>query len=331
MDTPTYMQWYPGDYLAATGHLSTVEHGAYCLLLMAYWVNNGPLKDDNGRLARTVRMSLQEWLEIKDTIAEFFDVVDGQWRHYRLDDDLQSFYARLEQTRNAGRKSALKRWGNKKVTDVTTDAITVVTNPLQRKSNASSSSSTPSSSSSSNISFNPYNPLVGDKQMLEQDEANASENQASATTVYSLTLQPESKPEPKSKKSTKPDIDLPEWIDSEAWQGFLDHRKGLRKPLNTPRAITLLINKLTEYKEQGHNPNALLDLAVERGWQSVYVPDNNKGSNRQSSQPKQNMYGMGMITDMSKVPDEDCITPYDVDYEVERRQDESKVQVAGSD
>lgn len=67
-----WMPLYIGDYLGDTGHLSTVEHGAYLLLLMAQW-RRGELPDDDVKLARIVGMRLDHWKKIAPTIREFFD------------------------------------------------------------------------------------------------------------------------------------------------------------------------------------------------------------------------------------------------------------------
>lgn len=65
--------------------------------------------------------------------------------------------------------------------------------------------------------------------------------------------------------------ELPEYIDPEAFQGFVDMRraKGKRAPF-TERAKTLVLNKLAEFHKQGLDVNACLDQATEAGWSSVY-------------------------------------------------------------
>jgi len=66
--------WMPlviGDYLADTSHLSTVEHGAYLLLLMHHW-RVGPLPDDDKRLAAIARMPRDKWGRIAPAIRAFF-------------------------------------------------------------------------------------------------------------------------------------------------------------------------------------------------------------------------------------------------------------------
>jgi len=104
-----YMQFYIADYLADTTHLSTEEHGAYLLLLFNYWQAGKALPDNNERLARIVRLSNERWISVRDTLAEFFQVVDGEWRHSRIDDDLFSVSLKIEQTSKAGKASAAAR------------------------------------------------------------------------------------------------------------------------------------------------------------------------------------------------------------------------------
>lgn len=67
-----WMPLYVADYLADTGHLSTLEHGAYMLLIMHYWQTGG-LPDDDRKLARIARLQLDQWQEIRDTIRFLFE------------------------------------------------------------------------------------------------------------------------------------------------------------------------------------------------------------------------------------------------------------------
>lgn len=79
-----WMPLYVADYLADTGHLSTVEHGAYMLLIMHYWQTGG-LPDDDRKLARIARLPLEQWQEIRDTLSDLFG---PQWEHKRIDAEL---------------------------------------------------------------------------------------------------------------------------------------------------------------------------------------------------------------------------------------------------
>lgn len=64
---------------------------------------------------------------------------------------------------------------------------------------------------------------------------------------------------------------LPDWLDQELWNEFLNHRKKLRKPM-TEYAQKLAIKKLTWMKDKGHNPRSLIMTAIESGWQTFYEP-----------------------------------------------------------
>lgn len=64
---------------------------------------------------------------------------------------------------------------------------------------------------------------------------------------------------------------LPAWVDKEAWQGFCDMRRAIKKPM-TARAETLLLKALYGLKDKGHDPNAALDQSTFCNWQDVYEP-----------------------------------------------------------
>lgn len=100
-------------HIADTVHLTAEEHGAYLRLLFAYW-RSGPPKDDDRTLARIVGMSIDEWADIRPMVEPFFDVLHGQWLHWRLDEELEAAYDAINKASNAGRVAAKARWGKGK-------------------------------------------------------------------------------------------------------------------------------------------------------------------------------------------------------------------------
>ncbi len=66
-------------------------------------------------------------------------------------------------------------------------------------------------------------------------------------------------------------IALPAYIDAEAWSGFVDMRKTIKKPLTT-RAAKLILYELQRLKDAGHDPNAALDQSTNHCWADVYMP-----------------------------------------------------------
>ena len=83
MKRPWFPFW-PRDYLADTQHLSTAEHGAYCLLILHYWQQGG-LPDVDAELAKITRLPVVAWRRMRPTIQAFFH--DG-WQHKRIDQDI---------------------------------------------------------------------------------------------------------------------------------------------------------------------------------------------------------------------------------------------------
>ena len=117
-----YMQLYVADYLADTSHLTAAEHGAYLLLMMNYWQRGQSFKakDEqslNKRLATVARMSNEEWADAAETLAEFFDVSPTEWRHKRIERDLEAVRLKSTKASAAGKASAASR-KSKSPTDV---------------------------------------------------------------------------------------------------------------------------------------------------------------------------------------------------------------------
>lgn len=89
MSAPPYMQFYIADYLGDTQHLSTEQHGAYLLLLMAMWRAGGSLPSDPKMLARIVRMTPAKWGRASEVVLDLFEVSETAISHGRLTLELE--------------------------------------------------------------------------------------------------------------------------------------------------------------------------------------------------------------------------------------------------
>lgn len=107
-----WMPLYVGDYLADTGHLRALSHGAYVLLILHYW-RKGPLPDDDESLSAIARTDRDEWARIGGTVRAFFVAEDGVLRHKRIDAERERA-ARISAKRAAaGAEGARKTNGNR--------------------------------------------------------------------------------------------------------------------------------------------------------------------------------------------------------------------------
>lgn len=115
------MRLWTDAYLGDTTHLTTIEHGAYLLLLITMWrAKGGKLPDDDNRLAKFTRLTPAQWRRIRPTIMEFFMVENGMLSNGRLSDELNAVRQQRLSSSNAGKASALKRL-NRGPTDVERD------------------------------------------------------------------------------------------------------------------------------------------------------------------------------------------------------------------
>lgn len=109
MSAPAYLPLFGSDYLADTSHLSTEEHGAYLLLMMAAWRQDDcGLPVDDKKLARITGLSVRKWTAIKETILEFWTVENGRIYQPRL---LKEWVYACKKS-EGNRENARKRWNS---------------------------------------------------------------------------------------------------------------------------------------------------------------------------------------------------------------------------
>jgi uncharacterized protein YdaU (DUF1376 family) len=108
-----WMPLYVGDYLADTMHLTTEQHGAYLLILMAYWKNRGPV--EASRLPAICHLTPDAFSMHQALLAEFFDTwsMPGKWVHKRLDKEIKKASENKERRTERAKKGAAGRWGGK--------------------------------------------------------------------------------------------------------------------------------------------------------------------------------------------------------------------------
>ena len=97
-----------GDYLADTMRLTTLQHGAYLLLLFDYW-RSGPLPDSDEQLAAVTKVDIKEWrAKIGPVVRRFFSIgEDGLLHQKRADAEIE----RAGRISDARREAALKSHG----------------------------------------------------------------------------------------------------------------------------------------------------------------------------------------------------------------------------
>ncbi len=116
-------------FIADTTGLSAEETGAYIMLLMCLWRNNGdPLPLDHKRLSRMARVSSSRWKQVWPSIKEFFIIKDNLITQKRLQVDLEKVKAKITSNRIAGSLGGIAKSLKYKGT-----GLADASNPPQRK------------------------------------------------------------------------------------------------------------------------------------------------------------------------------------------------------
>lgn len=133
------MPMWTDAYLSDTRHLSTLEHGAYLLLLMEAWRRpTCSLPDDDRMLARLAGVSEADWSAIKPVVMDFW-TLDGRSKtwHQKRQKKERDFLASQSAKQ---RDRALKRWKDEKTDNAAAipdgcrnDAPTPTPTPIEKE------------------------------------------------------------------------------------------------------------------------------------------------------------------------------------------------------
>lgn len=97
-------------YLGDTTHLTTIEHGAYFLLLVTMWrTGDCRLPDDDRLLARYTRSQSNQWRRLRPILEPFFVIEGGCWRQRRLTDEREAVQRFRQRQSEKGKKSGEAR------------------------------------------------------------------------------------------------------------------------------------------------------------------------------------------------------------------------------
>lgn len=77
--------------------------------------------------------------------------------------------------------------------------------------------------------------------------------------------------EKKERKSVTPSVTLPDFVPADAWSGFVEMRKKIKKPM-TDRAVELMFAKLGRFAAAGHDVRDCLERSTLNNWQDVFEP-----------------------------------------------------------
>jgi hypothetical protein len=77
-------------------------------------------------------------------------------------------------------------------------------------------------------------------------------------------------------EESESEITIPSFIDASLWNSFLEMRKS-KKAKPTPKAIELLVAKLTDFHKKGLDPNESLANSIESNWTGVFEPKPTQG------------------------------------------------------
>jgi len=115
------------------------------------------------------------------------------------------------------------------------------------------------------------NHLVACGFLVEYESVQDSTNPYGDSKVLAL----EKKRKEKTIKEKNTRVDIPDFIDSETWSDYVQHRKEKKQALK-PTTTKRIIKDLKTWHSDGVDVNQVLNTSIRNGWTGIFKPDSKK-------------------------------------------------------
>ena len=247
---PFWSKWVWKDWDAKTRDLSPPEYTAYHRLLSYAATCSEDLctiPDDDVRLARATGIGLKAWRRVRERVLVFWPSCEG------ADVPAGSFSTCVD---------GFPRRFNQRLREDAARFLQLVEN-APRRVNGSGPESAPSGT--------PCIPprARGSEVRSQKTEETEEESTPSARTARA------------GRNGTNPDhVPLPEWITAETWADWCAFRRAIRQAPWTVKAASLSVSRLTALRDQGHDPQRVIEQSILNGWRGLFAlrPDATNGT-----------------------------------------------------
>ena len=242
------------DYRKDTAHLKPLEHYIYRSLIDQYYSDEKAIPNKTQWVMRRLSLDGAEHEKmLENVLNDFFVLVDDEYRHKRVDSDIEKYHENADKNRKNGAKGGRPRKDKPK------------NNPVGYESDTSGlpavTQTEPTGKATNNYITNNYETNLKDKE-IDVVEKKTTAKSAAKTVQFDSHSYP-----------------TPLFVDRELWTAFQEMRDAKKKTA-TEYACRLLVNKLVKFNEAGLDANTALANSITNGWTDIFEPkpiSNQKG------------------------------------------------------
>lgn len=230
------------DYRKDTSHLKPIEHYIYRSLIDQYYSDERAIPNKIQWVMRRLSLEGAEHEQmLENVLNDFFMLIDDEYRHKRIDSDIEKYHKNADKNRKNGAKGGRPRKTNPVGYESDTNGLPVVTQ------------TEPTGKATNNYQTNNYQTNLKDKEIDVVEKKTTSKSAAKKIKFDAFSYP------------------TPIFVDRELWTAFHEMRDGKEKTA-TEHVCKLLVNKLTEFNEAGFDANTAIENSIINGWTNVFQP-----------------------------------------------------------